>query len=117
MSPRNNAMIAAALAASSAMAQVPIVRGADGGSPIAVQPVQIGPSHGGAPVPQAPAPVEPAQPSAPRTAPAPVPLGNCNAGGCWDSQGNRYNATGDGARVMSPEGKLCRVDGTFINCN
>ena len=111
--------LAVALAVNGAVAQVPMA-GAGGGSPVKVEPVQIGPpSDGGRPVDrqraqeQAPS----TQPAAPRTAPPPAPLSNCNAGGCWDSQGNRYNDTGDGSRFISPQGRLCQTNGKFIHCN
>ncbi|MBS0344509.1 MAG: hypothetical protein JSS56_28735, partial [Proteobacteria bacterium] len=58
--------------------------------------------------------------AAPRTPPPPAPatLGNCNAGGCWDSQGNRYDsAGGNGSRLISPDGRLCQTRGQFIHCN
>ena len=54
----------------------------------------------------------------PPPAPAPAPLSNCNAGGCWDSQGNRYDSTGgNGSRLISPDGRLCQTRGQFIHCN
>lgn len=51
-----------------------------------------------------------------RATPSPALLSNCNAGGCWDSQGNRYNSTGDGSRFINSEGRLCQAHGKFINC-
>ncbi|MDM0025474.1 hypothetical protein [Variovorax saccharolyticus] len=95
--------------------------GAAAQAPIAVQPVQIGRpsdsgSGSGAVDRQRPREQDPAwQPTAPGAAPA--PLGSCNAGGCWDSQGNRYNSTGDGSRFISPQGRPCQVNGQFIQCN
>jgi len=45
-------------------------------------------------------------------------LSNCNDGGCWDSQGNRYDSTGgNGSRLISPDGRLCQTRGQFIHCN
>lgn len=108
-------VLAAALAAAAAVcAQAP---------PIAVPPVRIGPpgDTGWAvdrpgmrePVPPATAPPRVAPPP-----PAPAPVGNCNAGGCWDSQGNRYDsAGGNGSRLISPDGRLCQTRGQFIHCN
>ncbi|MDM0111339.1 hypothetical protein QTI66_04215 [Variovorax sp. J22R133] len=116
---RRFVFLAVALAVTGATAQVPIA-GTGVGSPIKVQPIQIGPpADGGAAARRqgAQEPEEARQPAAPRTAPLPTPLGNCNAGGCWDSQGNRYNSTGDGSRYVSPEGRLCQTNGNFIHCN
>jgi hypothetical protein len=106
-----------ALGVASATAQSPI-SGSGNGAPIAVQPIQIGPrSDGGGVVDRQRAREQDQawQPTAPRAAPA--PLSNCNAGGCWDSQGNRYNGTGDGSRLVSPEGRQCQTQGQFIHCN
>jgi len=115
---RSLVFLAAVIAAAGATAQVPIA-GSGSGAPIAVPPVQIGPPGAGAADRQpAREPEHTTQPAAPRTtSPPPVPLSNCNAGGCWDSQGNRYNGTGDGARYVSPEGRLCQTHGKFIHCN
>jgi hypothetical protein len=110
--------LALALAVTGAAAQAPIaVTG--GGSPVIVPPIQIGrPYDGGAADRQRAREQEQATPpAAPRAAPPPAPLSSCNAGGCWDSQGNRYNGTGDGSRFISPEGRLCQAHGKFIHCN
>ena len=111
--------LAMALAVTSALAETPS-SGTGGGAPIAVQPIQIGPlSDGGGAVDRLRAREQEQawQPAAPRAAPPPAPLSNCDAGGCWDSQGNRYNNTGDGARLISPEGRPCQTNGKFIHCN
>lgn len=106
------------LAITGAAAQVPIA-GSGAGAPIAVPPVQIGRPADGAAIDGKPARAEnrTAQPAVPQSSPPPVPMGTCNAGGCWDSQGNRYNSTGEGSRLVSPEGRPCQSVGKFIHCN
>jgi hypothetical protein len=94
--------------------------GAAAQAPIAVPPIPIGRPYdgfGAADRQRAREQEQPMQPAAPRAAPLPAPLSSCNAGGCWDSQGNRYNGTGDGSRFVSPEGRLCQTHGQFIHCN
>lgn len=105
-----------ALFVAGAAAQTPVTV-VGNGAPIAVQPIQIGPAGGSGTVDlkRAQGQSEAWQPAAPGAAPA--PLGGCNAGGCWDSQGNRYNSTGDGSRFVSPEGRMCEKSGQFIRCN
>ena len=107
------------LAISDATAQAPVAL-TGGGSPIAVPPIQIGPPYDGSGAAFGRRVQEQElarQPVLPRPSPSPVPLSNCNGGGCWDSQGNLYNSTGDGSRFVSPEGKLCQTNGKFIYCN
>lgn len=116
---RSLVSLAVALAVTGAWAQVPIA-GTGDGSPVTVQPVQMGPPRdggGAADRQRAREQGQAMQPAAPRAAPPPAPLSSCNAGGCWDSQGNRYNGTGDGSRFISPEGRLCQTNGKFIHCN
>jgi len=43
-------------------------------------------------------------------------LTNCNANGCWDSQGNRYKRTGDGSRLTGADGRTCKDDGVRVIC-
>lgn len=46
---------------------------------------------------------------------APSVITSCDAGGCWDNLGNRYNGTGN---VMhGSNGKTCVRSGTTLNCN
>ncbi len=45
---------------------------------------------------------------------APSVLTTCDAGGCWDQLGNRYNGTG--TTLMGPTGKLCIRIGDRIDC-
>lgn len=47
----------------------------------------------------------------------PIQLTNCDGSGCWDTRGNRYNATGDGSKFFRNDGKFCRSDGIRIICN
>lgn len=47
----------------------------------------------------------------------PVRATNCNAGGCWGSDGNRYNRTGDGQNFFRSDGKFCRANGNTFSCN
>lgn len=45
----------------------------------------------------------------------PSVITSCDAGGCWDNLGNRYNGTGN---VMhGSNGKTCFRSGTTLNCN
>lgn len=109
--------IAFMLAIFNAPAQAPV---APGGSPIAVQPIQIGPpsdGSGAAFARRLQEQEQARQPALPPPAPSPAPLSNCNGSGCWDSQGNLYNSTGDGSRFVSPQGKLCQANGKFMYCN
>ena len=57
-----------------------------------------------------------ATPTAPALVIPPVPslLTTCDAGGCWDSLGNRYNGTG--TTLVGPTGKLCIRIGDRIEC-
>ncbi|MGJ3704611.1 DUF4124 domain-containing protein [Variovorax sp. AFSI2.2] len=48
---------------------------------------------------------------------APTTITNCNASGCWDSAGNRYNRTGDGRNFWRADGKFCRANGNTFSCN
>lgn len=43
-------------------------------------------------------------------------LTNCNASGCWDGLGNRYNRTGDGSKLVGPDGRMCRHRGGNVQC-
>lgn len=64
-------------------------------------------------VPRAtPAATTPA-PAGPVQIARPQPLGNCDAGGCWDSNGNRLNRAGPS--LIGPHGP-CSVQGSFANC-
>lgn len=46
----------------------------------------------------------------------PSMLTNCNASGCWDSSGNRYDRVGDGTKFIGPGGGMCRQVGQRVIC-
>ncbi|KAB8041436.1 hypothetical protein [Janthinobacterium aquaticum] len=57
-----------------------------------------------------------AAPPAPSTVPsAPRPIGACDAGGCRDAAGARYN-TGVGNQTLDANGRICHRNGAFIQC-
>lgn len=72
-------------------------------------------------LPPVPAPTPaaaPTAPAAPTTAapprPQPPQAARCDAGGCWDSQGQRLNRTGN--QLVDPQGQLCTQQGTVLSC-
>jgi hypothetical protein len=74
--------------------------------------VQVLPS---APLPQrqaAPQPIQPSQPSVPA---APPVTTSCDAGGCWDSNANRYSR-GAGNVYLDRAGKPCHLVGATMQC-
>ena len=80
-----------------------------GRTPILQEPISIGPDRkADAPVKAAPAAPTIVIPSAPSI------LTTCDAGGCWDNLGNRYNGTG--GTLIGPTGKLCIRIGDRIEC-
>lgn len=80
-----------------------------GRSPTVQAPISIGADH------KADAPVKPAPASPTIVLPgAPSVLTICDAGGCWDNLGKRYNGTG--ATLIGPTGKLCIRSGDWIEC-
>ncbi|CAA9436768.1 MAG: hypothetical protein AVDCRST_MAG51-3004, partial [uncultured Ramlibacter sp.] len=80
-------------------------------SPVAQPPLVVPP-----PIIAVPSQAEP-----PRPAPLPPPvaiqrppvLTSCDAGGCWDSQGNRLNRAGP--TLIGPGG-TCIVSGPVVHC-
>lgn len=62
-------------------------------------------------------PAQPLPPSPPSTAAVLIPraniLSNCDAGGCWDSDGRRVNQVGP--VLMGPRG-ACIAQGTVVTC-
>jgi hypothetical protein len=70
------------------------------------QPVPPMPIRREQSVPQAPAPARPT---------SPVPLGSCDAGGCWDNNANRYNG-GAAGTYLDKSGKPCQRVGSWIQC-
>lgn len=80
-----------------------------GRTPVLQEPISIGPDRkADAPVKAAPAAPMIGIPNAPRM------LTTCDAGGCWDNLGNRYNGTG--GTLIGPTGKLCIRTGDWIDC-
>lgn len=75
----------------------------------------------GTPVPVPAPPTLPAVPGvtpAPAPTPSPVPqpaqVQRCDAGGCWDAQGQRLNRVGP--QLVNPQGQLCTQQGTVLSC-
>ncbi|KQW88433.1 hypothetical protein ASC94_23705 [Massilia sp. Root418] len=56
----------------------------------------------------------PAPAPAPVPAPAIRPLGTCDAAGCRDASGTRYQGTGP--VLLDPAGRPCRTDGQWVQC-
>ena len=80
-----------------------------GRTPSLQEPISIGADRkADAPVKAAPVAPTIVIPSAPSV------LTTCDAGGCWDNLGNRYNGTG--ATLIGPTGKLCVRTGDWIEC-
>lgn len=59
-----------------------------------------------------PAPVPPPARPEPVT---PAPITSCDAGGCWDASGRRYN--GSGSTMIRGDGKVCQQIGNVMQCN
>ncbi len=62
----------------------------------------------------------PATPAPSAIAPRPAPAGpsivtTCDAGGCWDSSGQRY--TTSGPSLVRSDGKVCQRVGATVQCN
>lgn len=62
----------------------------------------------------------PATPSVTTVAPRPAPAGpsavtTCDAGGCWDSSGQRYTASGPS--LVRSDGRVCQQVGSTLTCN
>lgn len=53
--------------------------------------------------------------SAPATPPAPTHITNCDASGCWDNQGGRYNR-GAGPTYTHQSGQTCQKIGDQMHC-
>lgn len=66
--------------------------------------------------PTAPPPAPPPSPSATAAPPpvAPAQLQRCDAGGCWDSTGQRLNQAGN--VLLDGWGRRCTTQGTVLNC-
>jgi hypothetical protein len=76
--------------------------------PLVVLPPAAAPAPAAAPT----APAAPATTAPPR--PQPPQVARCDAGGCWDSQGQRLNRTG--SQLVDPQGQLCTQQGTVLSC-
>src|SRR5699024_9981704 len=49
--------------------------------------------------------------------PTPTHITNCDASGCWDSAGQRYNNSGGGPVFIRQDGRPCVGTGNTMNCN
>jgi hypothetical protein len=67
------------------------------------------PSYSPSPAPSPPA-------ATPGAQPAPVRTTGCDAGGCNDVNGQRYNS-GPGNTLLGPQGQLCTKGVVGIQCN
>jgi hypothetical protein len=76
--------------------------------PIAVHSPALAPQQGNAPVPA------PALQTAPMHSPRPVAITSCDAGGCWDSQGQRLNFMG--SVLIAPNGGVCSSQAGTVQC-
>jgi hypothetical protein len=74
--------------------------------PIAVRPPTLEP-------PASPRPPVPAPPAPPVTIDRPAVITNCDAGGCWDSEGRRLNRAGP---VLLGPGGPCVTSGQSVQC-
>ena len=115
-------------------AKLPICTLAPDGKSLAIQPCRTAPAK--SPMPRRPVPefidgmpqVQQAPPvGMPATPPslslqnlthppgAPVPVTGCDTGGCYGTNGVRYN-NAPGGRVITPGGKSCSRSGGIIQC-
>ncbi|KQV78509.1 hypothetical protein ASD15_22115 [Massilia sp. Root351] len=119
-------------AAAEAFRKLPVCSLAPGGTKLLVEPCRPAPSRNFTQrrsVPQAILSMPPSQPlpqlprppaSAYTPLPAPVappasrPLGTCDAAGCRDANGTRYQGTGP--VLLDPSGRPCRSDGHWVQC-
>lgn len=72
------------------------------------------PSQAQQPLPQLSRPPATAYTPAPVPPPATRPLGTCDAAGCRDASGTRYQGTGP--VLLDPAGRPCRTDGHWVQC-
>lgn len=56
------------------------------------------------------------QAAAAATPPAPTHITNCDAGGCWDNMGTRYNQ-GAGPTHIRQDGQVCQAIGGMMQCH
>ncbi|MDB5940830.1 MAG: hypothetical protein JWQ13_396 [Ramlibacter sp.] len=79
--------------------------------PVAVNPIRLRPEPSLPRVPGAPAQAAPSPP--PLDIPRPPVVTSCDAAGCWDSNGARYNQQGP---VLLGPGGACTLQGGALNC-
>lgn len=66
-----------------------------------------------APAPRVPAPSVLPPPALP-SVPQPTQVTRCDAGGCWDTSGQRLNRSGN--QLVTPQGQFCSQQGTVLVC-
>lgn len=74
-------------------------------APVRVAPIQTAPSRPPAPPPQR-------QPEATRP---PATVTTCDPGGCWNTDGSRYEG-GAGGTYLDRNGRLCQRNGVMMQC-
>ena len=79
--------------------------------PVAIERKSSAPS---VPVPPSPSSLPSMRPG--NKTQSPVVVNVCDAGGCWDSGGNRYSG-GTGDTYLNAAGKPCQRMGTWMQCN
>src|ERR1700737_548192 len=57
-----------------------------------------------------PVPLPPVKPE------APFPVTTCDAGGCWNANGNRYQG-GAGNIYLDSNGRICQRNGAWMQCS
>lgn len=104
------------LSADGTRLEVEPCRTAPSQSPMPRRPVQqiIQPLPRNQPSPQVAVPAAPRPPVTPSLSRPPVPVTQCDAGGCYGANGVRYNNAGNG--VVGPNGKVCSRAGSTIQC-
>ena len=83
------------------------------GMPAPSAPPTYGPVLSAPPGAAASTPGLPPSTLAPGLAPPPT-INRCDAGGCTDNSGGRYN--GASGTLLSPQGRLCSSNGVVVNC-
>jgi len=115
-------------AAAEAFRKLPVCSLAPGGKKLLVEPCRPAPARNFTQRREVPQTITPtpqlARPPATAYTPAPVPapvappatrpLGTCDAAGCRDASGTRYQGTGP--VVLDPSGRPCRTDGQWVQC-
>ena len=122
-------------AAAEAFRKLPVCTLAPGGKKLLVEPCRPAPSRNFTqrrsvpqtiltmppsqppqPLPQLSRPPAAAYTPPPVAAPPPAlrPLGTCDAAGCRDANGTRYQGTGP--VLIDPSGRPCRTDGHWVQC-